>query len=253
MKNTTKVLATVIVSGILVAGIASTYAMWNGQWQLNRQGNWGSKGLKMTATQDCTQTYRQNRTNSWSTLWNANGGQRQWKGNWMKQGKTKGTPWIEISDIPLSDLSEQEKLDLMYHYSEEMVARDAYNYFYTLYGTKAFANIAKSEQQHMDAVKVLLDRYSLDTPTSYGELQSTFDALKAEWEKWLKEALEVWIKIEILDIKDIDDTKNSTDNEDIKLILTNIWNASYNHLRSFVKNLTNNGFTTDIDYSEYLN
>jgi len=32
----------------------------------------------------------------------------------------------------------------------------------------------------MKAVKVLLDRYSLPTPTTYGELQDEFDTLKAE-------------------------------------------------------------------------
>jgi hypothetical protein len=46
-----------------------------------------------------------------------------------------------------------------------MVARDAYTYFYSLYGTQTFQNIANAESEHMAAVKVLLDRYSLPTPT----------------------------------------------------------------------------------------
>jgi len=60
-----------------------------------------------------------------------------------------------------------------------MVARDAYNYLYELYGEEVFNKIASSEQQHMDAVKVLLDRYNIEVPTGYGDLQSTFDELKA--------------------------------------------------------------------------
>jgi hypothetical protein len=71
-------------------------------------------------------------------------------------------------------------LDIAYQYSEEMVARDAYNYFYTLYGTPIFKTIAVSEQVHMDDVKILLDRYNIEIPASYGELTSTFTALKAE-------------------------------------------------------------------------
>lgn len=85
-----------------------------------------------------------------------------------------------LATIPTSTLSEEEKQELLYGYSEEMVARDAYNYFYSLYGTEVFKRIADSEQQHMNAVKTLLDRYSLTAPTGYGELQSTFDALKLE-------------------------------------------------------------------------
>lgn len=103
-----------------------------------------------------------------------------------------------------------------------MVARDAYSYFATLYNVQAFKNIANSEQQHMDAVKVLLDRYNLPVPTTYGELEATFTTLKTEGEKGLKEALEVGIKIEILDIKDIIDTIKTTDNDDIKAVLMNI-------------------------------
>jgi hypothetical protein len=38
-----------------------------------------------------------------------------------------------ITDIPLSDLTDKEKIILSYGYSEEMVARDAYNYLYELY------------------------------------------------------------------------------------------------------------------------
>lgn len=88
-----------------------------------------------------------------------------------------------LASIPTSPLSEAEKLALSYGYSEEMVARDAYNYFYSLYKIETFQRIATSEQQHMDAVKTLLDRYSLPIPTGYGTLESTFDTLKAEGEK----------------------------------------------------------------------
>jgi hypothetical protein len=88
-----------------------------------------------------------------------------------------------IADIPGSDLTDKEKEILSYGYSEEMVARDTYNYLYELYGEDVFKRIADSEQKHMDAVKVLLDRYELDIPTTYGDLQSTFDELKSEGEE----------------------------------------------------------------------
>lgn len=157
-----------------------------------------------------------------------------------------------LSGVVLQTLSSQEKLDLAYQYSEEMVARDLYNYFYTLYKAPQFQNVAKSESQHMTAVKNLLERYDLDTPTGYGELQDEFDALKAEGAKGLQKALEVGIKVEMLDIQDIKDTIKTTDNDDIKLVFTNIGGESYNHMRGFVMGLKNNNLTTDIDYSAYL-
>lgn len=68
----------------------------------------------------------------------------------------------------------------------------------------------------------------------------------------MKEALEVGLKIEMLDIKDISDTIKTTNNEDVKLVFTNIGGASYNHLRGFARQIDMNGFTTAIDFSTYL-
>jgi hypothetical protein len=134
-----------------------------------------------------------------------------------------------------------------------MVARDAYNYLATLYPEESvFVKIADSEQKHMDSVKVLLDRYNLDAPTSYGELQSTVDALKAQGEKSLKDALEVGLQIEVLDIEDIDDAILNTDNDDFKVVFTNIGGASYNHMRSFLQAFEANGLTPDTDTSKFL-
>jgi hypothetical protein len=127
-----------------------------------------------------------------------------------------------IVNIPASDLSDKEEEILYYGYSEEMLARDVYNYLYELYNEDVFKKIADSEQKHMDAVEVLFDRYELQLPTGYGDLQSTFDALKSEGEQGLKEALEVGLKIEILDIEDIDDAILNTDNDDFKIVFTNI-------------------------------
>ncbi|MFC1797697.1 DUF2202 domain-containing protein [Patescibacteria group bacterium] len=127
-----------------------------------------------------------------------------------------------IANIPASDLSDKEKEILSYGYSEEMLARDVYNYLYELYDEDIFEKIADSEQKHMDAVEVLFDRYELELPTGYGDLQSIFDTLKAEGEQGLKEALEVGLKIEILDIEDIEEAISGTDNDDLKIVFTNI-------------------------------
>lgn len=127
-----------------------------------------------------------------------------------------------------------------------------YQYFYELYGIQVFQNIANSEQKHQDAVKNLLERYSLDTPLWYGELEDEFQTLREKWAQSLKDALEVAIQIEILDIKDIAETIMMTDNDDIKIVMNKIGGASYNHLRWFVQALTQAGYKTELPYSDHL-
>lgn len=56
----------------------------------------------------------------------------------------------------------------------------------------------------------------------------------------------------MLDIEDIIDTIKTTDNNDIKVVFTNIGGASYNHIRGFVQGLASSGLSTTIDYSKYL-
>lgn len=169
-----------------------------------------------------------------------------------KQSSKEHNPEQILSDFEIWELTEKEKDILSYGYSEEMLARDTYAYLYELYWEKVFNNTSASEQKHMDAVKALLNRYNLEVPTWYGDLQSTFEELKAKWEKSLKDAIEVGIQIEILDIKDIEDAIKNTDNDDFKVVFTNIGWASFNHLRWFLKTLSKNWLETDIDYSEFL-
>ena len=189
-------------------------------------------------------------------------GQWKWQGQWQWQGQHKNkeakqelhehNPSDLLVDVPKQDLSEAEKEMLYYGYSEESLAHDMYMYFYELYWIQTFKNIADSEAKHKEAVKFLLDRYNLEVPTWYWELTDEFNALKTQWEKSLKDALEVWVKIEMLDINDISKTIATTDNDDLKIIFTNIWGASFNHLRWFLNALKNNWFETEINYSEFL-
>ncbi|MDD3145007.1 MAG: DUF2202 domain-containing protein [Candidatus Gracilibacteria bacterium] len=157
-----------------------------------------------------------------------------------------------LSNISVQELTESEKQDLLYSYSEESLAHDMYTYFYEKYGVQTFLNIANSETEHKDAVKLLLDRYNLEVPTGYGELDSTFNSLKEEGSVSLQKAFEVGMKIEMLDIDDIPKMIKNTDNDDIKVVLLHIGGASYNHLRGFLKGLSFEGLNTTIDYSEYL-
>jgi hypothetical protein len=53
---------------------------------------------------------------------------------------------------------------------EEKVARDVYLKLTEKYDVKIFANIAKAEQQHMDAIKILLENYEIEDPIVSNEI-----------------------------------------------------------------------------------
>jgi hypothetical protein len=85
-----------------------------------------------------------------------------------------------ISDIEKEDVSDIEIDLLEKQYEEEMMANELYMSFYKMYGIETFKNIADSESKHMEAVKVLLDRYDIDTPTDYDHIKSLYEELKAK-------------------------------------------------------------------------
>ncbi len=92
---------------------------------------------------------------------------------------SRGTPVVESAQIlsvqedisgkkgqsgTTAILSQEEIDDLVYLREEEKLARDVYLHLYNTWGQWIFENIAASEQQHMDAVKTLLDRYGIHDP-----------------------------------------------------------------------------------------
>ncbi|MDD4151478.1 MAG: DUF2202 domain-containing protein, partial [Candidatus Gracilibacteria bacterium] len=157
-----------------------------------------------------------------------------------------------LTNIATGTLTDEDKKLIQYSYSEEMLARDLYKYFYEKYNNSTFKNISESEQKHLDSVKRLIDAYNIETPKDYGDLKDAYANLKESGDKGLKEAFETGIKIEMLDIKDIINSIEKTDNQSIRQILANIGSASYMHMKSFILGLKNANLTTDIDYSEYL-
>lgn len=227
MKTNKTLLSILAITVIFSLWLTSTYAFgWN--WQWSWKGQWQGQG-------------------QWMNKWDSS---QKW--NWSWKNSKEHNWWDMITNIEKQDVDSTEIDLLKKQYEEEMMANELYSSFYDMYWVQTFANIAESEAQHMEAVKVLLDRYDISIPTSYDHIQSLYEDLKDKWALWLKDALEVWISIEIVDIDDIVTAIKSSDNNDIKIVLTNIGWASYNHMRWFVKALSNNNLTTDIDYSDYL-
>jgi hypothetical protein len=143
-------------------------------------------------------------------------------------------------------LTEQEKEALLFMREEEKLARDVYHYLYDFWGQWIFSNIETSEQQHMDAILNLLDKYGLDDPVGdsrYGvfqnpDLQDLYDELVIEGVNSELDAIKVGIRIEVKDIEDLIECLDLTDNKDITQVFTNLMNGSVNHLAAFNSHLS---------------
>lgn len=180
-------------------------------------------------------------------------------GNGKKQSSPAGQGMIlaeTLASLPYEELSLAEINGLILMREEEKLARDVYQYLYKERGMVIFQNISTSEQRHMDAVKILLDKYGLADPAANNaqgiftsqELQDLYDALIVIGSESQVAALEVGATIEDLDIYDLLELLNETDNEDIKTAYQNLLKGSRNHLRSFIYQLSLNGVEYDAQY-----
>jgi hypothetical protein len=134
---------------------------------------------------------------------------------------------------------------LQYMREEEKLARDVYNTLSAKWNTPVFRNIARSEQQHMDAIKVLLDRYGVADPAA-GMAAGSFKSptLQALYTKLVKQgsvsfaaAMAVGVQIEKLDIADLQSRLAQADKTDIRVVFTQLSRASANHQRAFERHL----------------
>ncbi|MBE0551199.1 MAG: DUF2202 domain-containing protein [Ignavibacterium sp.] len=152
---------------------------------------------------------------------------------------------VQAIDTVKYDLSSLERDGLIYMRLEEKLARDVYLTLGKTYRQKMFVNIPESEQRHMDAVKALLDKYEIADPVtdnevgsfSNAEFKKLFDDLVAKGQTSFKDAMLVGKEIEEMDIKDLIERIEQTDNPDIKAVYENLKRGSENHLRAFTKHL----------------
>lgn len=157
----------------------------------------------------------------------------------------------QLATYPLSALSTAEADSLAFMREEEQLAHDVYAVSATLWSPPVFANISASEATHSAAVKALLDRYQLADPLAglangtfkTPAFQSLYSSLVAASRVSLIEALKVGAQIEELDMRDITVQKAAIDNADILMVYDNLLRGSRNHLRAFLKVLTQQGGT----------
>ncbi len=146
-----------------------------------------------------------------------------------------------------SKLSQEEINGLLFTREEEKLARDVYQTLGATWKVSVFNNIAASEQNHMDAIKVLLDRYGLKDPVgnngvgvfSNAQLQQWYKELISKGNTSLSAALRVGGEIEERDILDIQQLMAQTNSADLDRVYGSLLRGSENHLRAFVNNFQN--------------
>jgi hypothetical protein len=142
-------------------------------------------------------------------------------------------------------LTDQEMSNLLFVREEEKLARDVYLVLYDTWHARVFANIAKSEQNHMDTVLVLLEKYKLTDPAApspgvfnNSELQGLYNYLIGLGSVSLTEALKVGVIIERRDIQDLNAFLAETQKFDLTTVYNNLLEGSENHLAAFTAELT---------------
>lgn len=156
-----------------------------------------------------------------------------------------------LTVIGTDSLSADEVSGLLFMREEEKLARDVYAVFGAEYNARVFLTITQSEQRHMDAVKMLIDRYGLTDPVGSRpagdfadhELQTLYDVLLQSGKQNLADAYAAGATIEEVDIVDLQKRLALTDNDDIAFVYNNLMRGSRNHLRAFVRNLSSQGIT----------
>jgi len=152
---------------------------------------------------------------------------------------------VQINSLPRESLSTAELTSLSFMREEEKLARDVYITLYNKWGANIFTNISNSEQTHMDAILMLLNKYSITDPIgtntvgvfNNATLQNLYSQLVAQGNTSTLEAYKVGATIEDLDIFDLTNALTNIDNQDIRLVYDMLTKGSRNHMRSFNKNI----------------
>lgn len=155
----------------------------------------------------------------------------------------------QITSLPTEPLNSAELTSLSVMREEEKLARDVYITLYNKWGVNIFTNISHSEQTHMDAILMLLSKYSLTDPVGNNAvgvfnnvtLQNLYNQLVAQGNTSVLDAYKVGATIEDLDIFDLKNALLNNDNQDIKLVYDMLTKGSRNHMRSFYKNILSVG------------
>lgn len=144
-----------------------------------------------------------------------------------------------LAPDPSAVLSDSQAATLRHMREEEKLARDLYLYFDARWGSRVFANIAASEQMHMDQILSFLQAYGLSDPATtvagtFNDvaLQQLYDQLATRGGTSLLEALRAAAYVEEVDIRDLRLAADAASDTSLQQMYLNLTSASYSHLNA---------------------
>ncbi len=171
----------------------------------------------------------------------------------MVTSDNEGATVINTDDLKsvttgTDDLTVEQTDWLKFMREEEKLARDLYLALSVDFTVPAFKNIARAEENHMNAVLAILTTYGIEDPASpesgvfnNADLQALYNTLLEKGKLSLAEALKVGALVEETDILDLADVYALNPGEDLKTLTEALMLGSRNHLRAFNRVLAANG------------
>jgi hypothetical protein len=155
-----------------------------------------------------------------------------------------------------SSLDATETTNLVYMREEEKLARDVYITLYKTWSLPVFDNIAASEETHTTSVEEMLEKYRVADPVvddTVGvfvdpHLASLYTTLVNQGSASPLAALYVGAAIEEIDMIDLQEAIDASDNADIRRLYENLMSGSRNHLRAYVGQIENQGIVYEAQY-----
>ena len=168
--------------------------------------------------------------------------------------------------VETTALTDSELASLLKMKEEEKLARDVYSVLYQKWGIQIFSRISTAENNHLNAIVLLLKYYnSADTATAgtgvfaNTNMQALYNDLVSKASDSINLAYKTGAMIEEMDITDLKKSLDSTSNENIKLVFDNLLKGSRNHLRAYNRQLTSLGlvytpiYLSQSDYTQIVN
>ncbi len=154
-------------------------------------------------------------------------------------------------------LSERESNGLAFIWEEEKTARDLYTALYERHGDTIFSDLERSEQNHMDRARAIMDQYGLATPGKDEQgifenqtLQKIYEELLARGSASHEDALKTAATFEEISIIDLKKEINVMQAEDVKAMYQGLLAGSQKHLRSYASDLYDLKIKYDPQYLE---
>jgi hypothetical protein len=152
-------------------------------------------------------------------------------------------------------LTAREVEGILFIREEEKVARDLYQSLYDEFNLTVFTDLARSEQSHMDSIKIPIDKYGLKDPVieergvfTNQTLTQFYDDLLDSGKQSEEDALKSAATFEEISIIDLEKELNATQNEEVRVIYEGLLAGSRKHLRSYVRDLQDVGISYEPKY-----